>query len=73
MAKAPLLRHLDLNKVFEVAYDASGVGIGSIIGQDNHLIAIFSEKLNKCRRVKYNNYEEFYTLASGALAIQTPT
>ena len=44
MIKSPMLRHLDLSKVFEVACDASSVAIGGVPSQDSHPVAYFSEK-----------------------------
>ena len=63
MASAPILRHLNFSKVFEVSLDASGYGIGGILSQEGHPIAFFSEKLSESRRIKYTTYEkELYAL-----------
>jgi len=45
MTEAPVMRLPDLLEVFEVTYDASGLAIGGVLSQENHLVAYFSEKL----------------------------
>ena len=47
--EALVLRCPDLFKVFEVAYDASSIGIRGVLSQDGSLIAYFSEKLNETK------------------------
>ena len=60
MIKALVLRHPDFSKIFEVACDASGVGIRRVLSQDGHLITYFSEKLNETKQY-YSTYDkEFY-------------
>jgi len=36
--------------IFEVVYDASSIGIGSVFNQDGHHVACFSEKLNEVKQ-----------------------
>ena len=60
MISVPVMRLPDFSKIFEVACDASGIGIGGVLAQEVHPIAYFSEKLNDIKQ-KYSTYDkEFY-------------
>ena len=50
MISAPFMRLPAFFKIFEVACDASDIGIGGVLAQEGHLVAYFSEKLNNAKQ-----------------------
>jgi hypothetical protein len=62
LTEAPILQLPNFEVPFEIACDASQIGIGGVLNQNSHLIAYFSEKLNDTRR-RYSTYDlELYAI-----------
>ena len=63
MVSASVIYLPDFSKIFEVAYDAFGIGIWGVLAQEGHPVTYFSEKLNDAKQ-KYSiyDYKKFYAV-----------
>jgi len=66
MISAPVMRLSDFSKIFEVACEASNIGIGGVLAQEGHAIAYVSEKLNDTKQ-KYSTYDKKFHVVIEAL------
>ena len=62
LTSASILMFLDFHQPFELHSDASKVGIGAILSQNNKPVAYFNEKLSG-PRLRYSTYDvKFYAV-----------
>jgi len=62
MISVPVMRFPDFFKFFEVACDASDIGIGGVLAQKGHPVAYFNEKLNNAKQKYSTYYKQFYAV-----------
>lgn len=62
LCEVSILALPDFDKLFEVEYDTSGVGIEDILTQSKRLLAYFGEKLKNTKK-RYSIYDkELYAI-----------
>jgi hypothetical protein len=62
LTHAPLLQLLNFGKTFELEYDATGIGIGGVLLQEDKPVAYFREKLSE-PSLNYSTFDkELYAL-----------
>ena len=66
LIEASVLQLPEFSKVFEVACDASNVGIRGVLNQEGHPIAFFREKLNEAKQ-QYSIYDKEFFVVVQAL------
>ena len=62
LTQAPILALLHFSKPFVLETDASGIGIGAVLSQDNHLITFFSKKMSPMMQKKSGYVRQMHAI-----------